>query len=217
MANKKKEIKPEKDNKIETEKKQPRVVTEPFLEKQYSTWNKVKMWFGKEPVNQDGDEMVKELEEPLLFLMKENGFTDIIEGAQAGEMIIATPKGEKSIMLTPDKLTTLRYGDDYYKAWIAYENSATPYPEDPLHTAEMYKKTIQKLALNWRDLDDNGIDAKTKFWLIIIGVLFIGGIMFLSTDAGKNLLAQWTGHAVNATITNSTTLMQNETISKIIG
>lgn len=132
----------------------------------------------------------KELEEPILILMKENGYADIIEGVKAGEFIIETPKGEKGIILTPDKLTTLKYGGEYYKTWIAYENCMSPYPENPIHSAEMYRKTTQKLAMNWRDRDESELwTAKTKFWLYVIGGLAIGAILFISTPFGKELIA----------------------------
>ena len=125
----------------------------------------------------------KELDEPLLILMKENGYTDIIEGVKAGEFVIKTPKQEKSIYLTPDKLTTIKYGENYYKCWIAYENCMSPYPEDPIHNAEMFRKTTQKLAMNWRDRDDISImNTKTKMWLYIIGGVVIAVVLLLSTD-----------------------------------
>lgn len=131
----------------------------------------------------------KELQEPLLFLMKENGYTDIIEGVKAGEFTIATPKGEKTIVLSPDKFTTLKYGEQYYKCWIAYENSMSPYPENPIHNAEMYRKTTQKLAMNWRDRDEAMlITAKTKMWIYIIGAVTIGLVLLFSTDFGSNLI-----------------------------
>jgi hypothetical protein len=176
-------------------KSNPRVVKEPFLQEEPSFVEKYLSWVPfmgkKDELDEEGNEIVKELQEPLLFLMKENGYTEIIEGAKAGEMIIATPRGEKAIMLTPDKITTLKYGGDYYKAWIAYENSATPYPEDPLHTAEMYKKTTQKLAMNWKDVDSDAPlwEAKTKFYLWIIAAIVIALILIFSSPFGNEIIA----------------------------
>lgn len=157
----------------------------------------------------------KELQEPILLLMKENGYTDIIENVKAGEFIIQTPKGEKGIILSPDKFTTLKYADSYYKTWIAYENCMSPYPENPIHNAEMYRKTTQKLAMNWRDRDEaNIITAKTKMWLYIIGAVVIGLVLLFSTEFGKSLL---TSFGKEQAVTVVQTIQQNLSQSGNIG
>lgn len=155
----------------------PKKVTKPFLQQK-------KGWFsGKK-------ESIKALDEPILFLMKENGYTDILEGVKTGEFIISTPKGEKSIWLTPDKLTTIKYADDYFRGWIAYENCMTPYPEDPLYSSELARKITQKIAINYRDINEAAVwTAKTKMWLYIIAAVAIALILLFSTDFGKTLVA----------------------------
>lgn len=180
QANKKKE---QIINSIEILNK-PRKINIPFLksDKFIDRW-KAKLKKTPLPVQ-------KELQEPLLEIIKENGYSETLEGVKAGEFIIQTPKGEKSIMLTPDKLVAWKYGDQYYKKWYAYENCMTPYPEDPIHNSEMFRKTTQKLAMNWRDRDETAMfNAKTKFWLYVIGGIVIAVILFISTDFGKNLIA----------------------------
>ncbi len=82
----------------------------------------------------------KELQEPLLEIIKENGYSETIEGVKAGDFLIQTAKGEKTINLTPDKLIAWKYGDRYYKKWYAYENNMTPYPEDPVHNQKSQSK-----------------------------------------------------------------------------
>lgn len=127
--------------------------------------------------------------EPVLFLMKENGYTDVLENVKTGEFIISTPKGEKSIWLTPDKLTTIKIGDRYYRGWIAYEDCMTPYPEDPIYSAELQRKIIQKVAINYQNLNEAAIiSAKTKMWLWIIGAVVLGLVLLFSTEFGQNLL-----------------------------
>lgn len=140
------------------------------------------------------------VQEPVLFLMKDNGYVDPIEGVQAGEFIMSTPKGEKAMFLSPDKLVTLKYGEQYIKCWFAYENCMSPYPENPIHNAEMYRKTTQKLAMNWRDRDEaTMITAKTKMWLYIIGGIVIALVLLFSTDFGKQLVANFGKQAVTTT------------------
>jgi hypothetical protein len=96
-------------------------------------------------------------------------------------------------MLTPDKITTLKYGDQYYKAWVAYENCATPYPENPLHTSEMFRKVTQKLAMNWRDRDESKLlTAKGKMWLYILGGI---GILFVLISSNPDFIAALVGNS----------------------
>lgn len=172
-----------------------RKVTEPFLQKR-TWWGGIR---GKPP------EQVKELQEPILFLMKESGYTDIIEGVKSGEFIISTPKGEKSIWLTPDKLTTITYGKDFYRGWIAYENMMTPYPEDPIYSSELQRRIIQKVAINYRDVNEaKTLEARTKMWLWIIGAIVIAAVLLFSTDFGQSLISNIGQPAANAAVAAAT-------------
>lgn len=128
--------------------------------------------------------------EPILMLMKENGYTDTVHNVKAGEFIISTPKGEKSIWLMPDKMQAIRMGDKYYRGWIAYENCMTPYPEDPIYSSELQRRIVQKIAINYRDINEAAImTARTKMWLWIIGGVVIAAILIFSTPFGKDLIA----------------------------
>lgn len=162
--------------------------------------------------------------EPILFLIKENGYTKTLENVKSGEFIIKTPKTEKSILLNPEKLTSIEMPNGrLYKGWIAYENCLTPYPEDPLYSSEMYRKAIQKVAINYRDVNEaNVINAKTKMWLTIIGVVVVGLVLILSTDFGKQLLNQLKNPSTQQVIQTTTTTLKslvnntNKSISNIV-
>jgi hypothetical protein len=83
----------------------------------------------------------------------------------------------------------------------------SPYPENPVHNSEMYRKTTQKLAMNWRDRDEaNLITAKTKMWLYIIGAIVIGAVLLFSTDFGKQLISGGGKEVVQSV---ATTIQQN--------
>lgn len=150
--------------------------------------------------------------QPLLFLIKENGYTDVLENVKSGEFIISTPKGEKSIWLTPDKLTTIKIAGEYYKGWIAYENCMTPYPEDPIYSSELNRKIIQRIAINYRDLNESQIiQAKTKRLMWIIGIIVIGLVLIFSTDLGSGLIALMEGGGKQATQSAVEVVKQNIT------
>lgn len=148
--------------------------------------------------------------EPVLFLMKENGYTEVLENVKTGEFIISTPKGEKSIWLTPDRMTTIKVGENYYRGWIAYENCMTPYPEDPIYSSELQRKIIQKVAINYQNLNEAAIiTARTKMWLWIIGIIVISLVLLFSTDFGKQLISNFGKDAAQTTINAAKVASQN--------
>lgn len=123
------------------------------------------------------EENVEELQEFVLLLMKNNGHSDFVEGVQPGEFFMKSADGkqEKSVVLEPKKLTTFNYNNQYFKGWVAHEDNMSAYPQDPLHNAEMYRKTTQKLAMNYRDANEaKFLEARTKMWMYIIGGCIIG-------------------------------------------
>lgn len=184
-------------------------VNEPFLEKT-GIIAKIKKKI-------TGDAVIKEeLAEPLLFLMRNDGYMDVIEGVQPGTFTLGDGDVEKSIQLTPEKQTSLRYGDNYYKCWVAHEDCATPFPQDPIHLAEQFHKIVQKLRMNWRDRDEATLwKAKGGFWfkvLIGLGLLIVLIFTTGAWDAIISTLNSGTGQAaakvavevVKQNITNAT-------------
>lgn len=130
----------------ELKQKKPQSLNRPFLENKRGKPN-------------------EELHEFVLLLMKNNGHSDFIEGVQAGEFYLKSADGkqEKSILLTPNKLTTFNYNKQYFKGWVAHEDNMSPYPQDPVHNGEMFRKTTQKIAMNYRDANEaKYLQAKTK-------------------------------------------------------
>lgn len=162
-------------------------------------------------------EEVQKLKEFVLLLMKNNGHSDFIEGIQAGEFYLKSVDGkqEKSIMLSPKKLTTFNYNGQYFKGWVAHEDNMSPYPEEPLHNGEMFRKTTQKIAMNYKDANEaKYLEAKTKMWLYVM----IGGaiIIYIIYIVGKN--AGWFNDGGNEgtvtktvaeTVKNGTEILNN--------
>ena len=151
---------------------------------------------------------VETLPEFMLVLMKNNGHTDFIPNVPAGEFYMKTADGkqEKSILLTPNKLTTLNYNGNYIKGWVAHEGNMTPYPQDPLHNGEMFRKTTQKIAMNYRDANEAKLlEASTKrtVTLVIIGLIVVYVLYTIGKGAGwfggTGTEAQETQAVANAT------------------
>ena len=192
----------EKTTKPEEQKetKYPRKLTTPFLEeKKKFLSNKI--------------EQKEELKEFVLLLMKNNGHTDFIEGVQPGEFFLKSADGkqEKSILLTPNKLTTFTYNKQYWKGWVAHEDNMMPYPQDPLHNGEMYRKTTQKLAMNYKEANEaKALEAKRKNTIIIIlvalGAVYV--LFLLLKNAGV-----FGGEEAIATATKNATQLINQTLN----
>ena len=96
--------------------------------------------------------------------MRNDGYSDIIDGVKAGDFYIKTEGGqEKSISLTPKKITTINYNGQHIKGWITHEDNMSPYPQEPLHNAEMYRKTLQKVSMNYADANEVKLLELKKF------------------------------------------------------
>lgn len=191
----------------ERQKNQPKKVTRPFL-RQQGFIAKTKATITR----QEKTPIKQELEEPILELMRVVGYTDIIENVRPGEFIIQEGEKQKSIMLSPNKMTTFRYGEQYVKGWVAHEDCATPYPEDPIHTGEMMRKIVMKLAMNWRDRDEAKLlEGRGKMWLLIIAGLAIAIVLLFSSESvrqfifggGGKEVAQTTVEIIKENITES--------------
>lgn len=154
------------------------------------------------------EEPVDELQEYVLVLMKDNGHTEFLEGVQPGEFLIKSQGTgrEKSIMLSAKHLQTFNYNKQYFKGWVAHENNASPYPQEPLFLAEIFRQTIQRIALNFRDVNESKLmEAKTKqiVTFVVIGIIalyvlyimakngnWFGGETVAAVEATKQAITQ---------------------------
>lgn len=184
-------------------KKGPRVVRKSFLK------NSSRIAKAKEAITHK-PEMKDELREYVFVLMKENGYTEIIEGVPPGPFIITTGDVKKQINLTPNKLTTIKYNNQYFKGWVGYENDTEPYPSNPLHTSREMKSIIQRVSMNFRDRDeDRAINASTKRWLMIAGVIALI-ILVLSGSTEFRQMIGSIGKGENKGTDTETPIVRNE-------
>lgn len=156
----------------------PRKVENPFKRRELSFWQKLGKFLTFGLYNPQGELiMYPDLKQPLLFLMNDNGYTDILEGVNMG-LFIKEDKNtgkQKGIYLSQRKLTTLNI-EPYYKVFIAYENEMTPYPADVMHDAEEFVTITRKMMANQNLLKDEAklVSAKMMFWGVILGIILLG-------------------------------------------
>ena len=123
------------------------------------------------------EEVIEEPKEYMVLLMRNNGYSEFIQDVKAGEFLIASSDGkeEKSITLTPSRLTTFKYGKQYVKGWVCHEDNAFPLPEDPIFGAEMFRKIVQKLSMNYKDANEiKFMEAKRKQVVFYIMIIVLG-------------------------------------------
>lgn len=187
----------------------PRLIKKPFIK----TQNLIQKITKKE------GKITEELEEPLLLLIKENGYIEPIQGVKAGEFTIEqeTSQGKptlKTIYLTPEKIRKLKYGEgSTYYCWVAYENDFDPYPFDPVHGSEMFYKIVQKIAMNYRERDEqNDMAGKGKMWFMIIGGIALLIVIVFSIPSLREAIL----HGGATALQNATTNMTNTTMGPSI-
>lgn len=164
---------------VEEEEKQfyPRKVEQPFITKKLTFGQKLIKVFTLGIAYRKKKIIANpKMKQPILLLIKDDGYTDFIEGVKKGMFIINMKDGkQKGIMLSPNKLTTLNI-EPFPKVWIAYENEMTPYPLDIYHDGEEALSIIRKIETNRDLLKDQAklINAKMMFWVAVIGIILVG-------------------------------------------
>ncbi len=123
-------------------------------------------------------QLSSDLKQPLLFLMRSNGYIDVIEGLKVNSLFTLDDEGskkKKGIILTPKKLQTLNL-EPYPKCWIANEDEMLPYPQDINFDAGEFVQIVRKIETTKGLLKDESalLNAKMWFWLAIIGIVLTG-------------------------------------------
>lgn len=194
---------------FEKQQEKYRTVEEPYLKKR-----KKFLFFSY------GTPVTKErLKEPLLELMRNNGFNETIEGVEPGEFVLQMPNGKyKSLVLTTDRLRSWKYGNEIIKKWVAHEDNVYAYPQNPIHSARAFNEIVSSIVLNIGNRDkQKSLEGKGKMILyILIGVAVLITLVF-SNDGIRELITQAinnpgnTGDAVNNAVNVVSNLSKNTT------
>lgn len=146
----------------------PRLVEKPFVKKNKGFFGSLMFWKTTKNV-----EVNPNLKQPVLFLQRNDGYTDVIEGLKVGQVFTLIDKEtgrEKGILLSQNKLTTLNI-EPYPKCWFGHEDEMTPYPNDMKFSSGELVSIIRQVESTKGLLKDQAtlINAKMMFWLAIIG------------------------------------------------
>jgi len=161
----------------------PKVVEKPFKKKEEGFFSRLAFW----RKNSEKKYVVNdELKQPLLFLMRNDGYTEIIEGLKVGQVFTLEDKEtgrEKGILLSQKKLSTLNI-EPYPKCWFASEDEMSPYPQDIEFSSGELVSIIRQVESTKGLLKDQAsiINAKMMFWLAILGGIAL--LLYFGFKAG---------------------------------
>lgn len=119
-----------------------------------------------------------DFKEPVLFLMRRNGITDLYENATAGRFEFEHTDGTtKYIVLTPSSLFRHRYADRDFRAYTCHEDFPFPFPimENPVLTAQTYETEMTRALRDRDDIELDKLDYKLAIannwkWIIPLGI-----------------------------------------------
>lgn len=116
-----------------------------------------------------------ELKEPICMLMRHGGDVEIIDGATSGIMTVTgSDEVEKSIYLDPVKLRRIPCADGDIMGWIADEDSATCFPQEPIYDSEQMNKLFSKLLTNFKQFDsDMGKGGDTNIFKYVMALIIL--------------------------------------------
>lgn len=111
-------------------------------------------------------------EEPIAQLIRRNGTIQFFEGATKGNFTFEHSDGtEKTIVLDPRYIKTFKYGRHNFRGYILDEDNATPLPDNPYLSSELYTISINKTLNDQKDWHAKEITAKGNMMLnIFIGI-----------------------------------------------
>lgn len=124
--------------------------------------------------------MVK-FKEPIVFLMRRTGKIEFYENATSGEFEYEHSNGRTNkILLSPEYQHTFDYGSTYFKGYILHEDNATPLPDKPLVSAELFSIALDKTLHDIKTWKAKELEAKGQLiWKIGMAVgLVIVAITF---------------------------------------
>lgn len=160
----------------------------------------------KEKINQltkkleKGKEWQEEpLKEPILLLMRAGSAdTEVFEDVPVGQFKIKRTDGKEGLILLDEaKIQKFKWGNKSVRGWIAFENNATPYPDEPKHDSYKIVRMMMDFLRNREQLMAKVWDARSNFVFtvglvlaaILVAVIVIPpylGIKLIGDDPPKN-------------------------------
>lgn len=122
-------------------------------------------------------EINSKIDQPVLFLMRDDLSVDVIEGLVPGPLEIKNKKNLVAghLFLNAKKLHIVKWGSGHIRAWFAYEREATCYPIDIIFDAQTIVGEMLNLLMNMKTYAANKMPGGKYdwIWMVVIGIVLI--------------------------------------------
>ena len=156
-------------------------------------------------------EINEKIDQPVLFLMRDDLSVDVIEGLVPGPLEIKNKKNLVAghLFLNAKKLHIVKWGSGHLRAWFAYEREAVCYPTDIIFDSQTIVGEMLNLLMNMKTYAANKMPGGKYDWIflaaggIVLIVVAIGLLTMFGFSIDKLL------HGSDAATTITTTVMNN--------
>lgn len=142
-------------------------------------------------------------EEPVVFLTRRDGKTEIYEGQKKLSFVFEHSDGERrTILLTPKLQRTLDYGKGEIKWYDCHEDHATPIPEDPIVTSEAWTNALDStlnVVKDWKAEEKKALGELLWKVGIAIAAIILAAALFYMFNNGHGANPQAINDTLNAT------------------
>lgn len=155
---------------------------EPLTETQKSNATQIRNMFTKQKKLIGHYYKAADLQQPVVWLMRETGKVDVFENATAGTFTYTHSSGkERFIILVPALKITFAYLDREVRGYICHENHPLPLPADPVVTSEemgiLLEKTLNDIK-KWRAAEQTAIGKKWVQIAIAAGIIIMAYMVY---------------------------------------
>lgn len=135
----------------------------------------------------DQQKLNSQMRTPVLFLIRQNKEVDIIEGVVSGVLDITDSKGlQRKILLSADKLCSVRWGGAFLSCWFANEEDASVYPQEIEHDSREVHRLVASLLQSIKDYESQALSGWAD--LLFKGAIGLGILLALSYMFGGGLI-----------------------------
>lgn len=136
-------------------------------------------------------EKLTDFKEPVVFLRRRGGGTEIYEDSTKGIFEFTHSDGKyREIYLDPSTQGTMDYGKRKFKYYFCHEDFPLPLPEIPLVTADTVNMILEKSMMDLKKLNERKDEMKLKT-IKLLAWIAAGAIL---------LLILWKSGAINSII-----------------
>lgn len=125
----------------------------------------------------------KQIQEPVLMLIKTDRSVEILENVKPGYMTLKIGDNAVKIILAESKICTFKHGNDTIHGWIHFEQEALSYPLDKEHDSMELERLFRGVMLNYKAFEEKGTGwdmGKIIAIGIVIFIIFIGINMLMT-------------------------------------